>query len=1007
MPLLNRHSCQFVNGHLIVVLLAVADFVVYSPLVVASSFIDQCEKPETAWSISPESTSCQVLSHERTNTAARTGQMGEQFLIDAPISTQLQIQTPIGPAEVIDEFSAELWMRANRSNIRMAVRVKLPHFIASDTRRPVEVLVTGLSSRDINRWQRLSVNNISSGLKEQLPALHAQYGPHGSLSGAVITHLVLELYSGPGSYDISLDDVRADGVILRNDMNDRIHRDLSVQTASGIEPKTLVDNPAPVSTDPLSGLNRGVMEVDGLPFFPRVIDHNGESLQSIAALGFNCVRVREPASGAFLEEARRANVWIICPPPQLPDVDIQNPGDMPIFSSNWNRILMWDMGSGLTQDNIQELTERSRRVRACDQRSGRPIIVSADSGLRSISRHVDMVIARRTVLGTSLELNDFQTWLKERPRLMRPGTPLLVNLSTEIDAKTARQAAALSGIGGSGLTVDPESLSLAAMTAVAAGARGIFFRSTRRIDGNDPESQTRALAVQAINLKLKLLEPWAAAGRFTAVGQTSDPEVQTAVLEAARARLLLAWRSVQGAQIVARHYHGDIPNDETPLTLLVPGVPEAHQAWEVSASGLKPLKTRRVTGGVSVTLNTFHAQAMVLFSGEPGVTAHMQEKIRELAPLTLASCRALTGNILSTGSSLLGRLPPTALGTLPATSMLATAQNEALEAEALLTTDPANAILKFQRAIAIGSQLERLTWERGILATGSMVASPLSTSDATLAEHWRFINALGSTTRSQSLLQGGSMDTLEELSENGWRHFAIEDSLVQTHVEITRSNPFAGSACLTIEAAARNASEPPVVLETPPAWITTPPLKAPPGKLVEIEARVNIDAPIQASVDGLLVFDSFGGPALAERVGQTNGWQRLVLYRIAPADTSIPLTVTFAMTGLGSAKLDDVFIRVLERTGTPTTIVSTQANPSAGTGFSRPSDLLGVETIPQQPQSFVRSQTQEQQPSDDSDARVWPGLNLGWPNIFQPNADDAPPPGPGGGTIDPFKRARQ
>ncbi|MEO1991546.1 MAG: hypothetical protein ABGW78_06410, partial [Pirellulales bacterium] len=465
--------------------------------------------------------------------------------------------------------------------------------------------------------------------------------------------------------------------------------------------------------------------------------------------------------------------------------------------------------------------------------------------------------------------------------------------------------------------------------------------------------------------------------------------------------------SVQGSQIVARHYHGDIPNDATPLTLLVPGIPEAHQAWQVSPTGLRPLKTRRVTGGVSVTLETFHAQAMVLFSGEPSVTAHMQEKLRELAPLTLASCRAMTANILSAGSSMLGRLPPAALGTLPATSMLSTAQNEALEAEALLATDPANAVAKFQRAIAIGSQLERLTWERGILATGSMVASPLSTSDATLAEHWQFVNALGSTTRSQSLLQGGSMETLEELSGNGWRHFAIEDPLVQTQVELTRSNPFAGSACLTIEALAKNASEPPVVLETPPAWITTPPLIAPPGKLIEIEARVAINAPIQASVDGLLVFDSFGGPALAERVGQTNGWERLVLYRIAPADTSTPLIVTFAMTGLGSAKLDDVFIRVLDRTGIPTTVVSSPSNPSMGTEFSRPSDLLGIETIPQQPQPVVRSQAQERQSREDSDVRSWPGLNLEWPNLFQLNDADTPPPGPGGGTIDPFKRARQ
>ena len=93
---------------------------------------------------------------------------------------------------------------------------------------------------------------------------------------------------------------------------------------------------------------------------------------------------------------------------------------------------------------------RRSRVFPCDSRSGRPLIAAADSGLRTVSRHVDMIVARRTVLGTSLELADYLSWLRERPRLARPGTPFLAALSTEVDSRTARQAAALSGIGGRG-----------------------------------------------------------------------------------------------------------------------------------------------------------------------------------------------------------------------------------------------------------------------------------------------------------------------------------------------------------------------------------------------------------------------------------------------------------------------------------------------------------------------------------------------------------------------------
>lgn len=969
---------------------------------------DSCDGPQPAWSLAAADTAPRVLAHERSAAAARRGSAGERFVIDAAAGTTLSVEIPIGNAGVIDELAAEAWVRSNRPDIRIAAKVQLPHFPKSGSGRPVEVLVPGTSTETIDRWQRLTVTGVPATLQRRLPALRAQHGPHGSLVGAVVTHIVLELYSSPGRYDVAIDDLRVEGVIESTAPVGGSRHDPAVQPAAAITADDSSTAVQPPPQDPASGLNRGVLEVDGLPFFPRVLDHNGEPLERIAALGFNCVRLREPASGDLIEEARRANVWLICPPPALPHVDVRDPDSMPLFSANWDRVLMWDMGSGLAEVDVEDLAERGRRVRACDQRAGRPLIASADSGVRAVSRHVDMVVARRTVLGTSLELLDYQTWLRERPRLMRPGTPLLASLATELDPQTARQAAALAGIGGNGLAVDPESLSLAAITTVAAGARGIFFTSSRRIDGNDAESRTRAVAVQEMNLRLKVLEPWAAAGRFAAAGQASDSEVQTAVLEAARARVVLAWRCVQGSQIVARHYHGDVPGVATPLTLLVPGVPEAHRAWEIGAAGLRPLKTRRVTGGVSVTLETFHSQALLLFSGEPAVTAHVQERVRELAPLTLASARARAAGVLAAGSSLLGQLPASALGTLPAANMLSIAQQDALAAETLLAGDPATAIDKLHRAIAIGSQVERLAWERGVLATGSMVASPLSVSDATLAEHWRFIEALVATSRGPTFLPGGSMERLDELSGNGWRHFAINDPSVRTAVEINRGNPFAGSACLAIRAVAANPAEPPVVLETPPVWITTPPLPAPPGKLIEIEAQVAVDEPIQGSVDGLLVFDSLAGPALAERVGQTKGWRRLVLYRIVPSDTTEPLTLTFAMTGLGTARLDEVSIRVIERGGggIPASIVSTTPAAPPGAAFASPSDLLGPGTVPQPPLPTRQPPAVEPPSSpEDSGGGAWPGMNLAWPKLPF-NAPNAPPPGPGGGTVDPFKRAR-
>jgi len=796
-------------------------------------------------------------------------------------------------------------------------------------------------------------------------------------------------------------------------------RDPAVRPAQFVPPQAAPPQPQaaapPAPSDaaePAGGINRGVLEVGGLPFFPRALDHNGEPLEKVAALGFNCVRLAVPASSDLLAEARRAGVWVICPPPVLPDVDIRDPESVPVFSTNWDRVLLWDLGSGLAEGDVETLAERARRVRACDARAGRGLIASADSGLRSISRHIDMLVARRTVLGTSLELDDYLTWLKERPRLSRPGTPIIATLSTELDPRTARQAAALSGIGARGLAVDPESLTLAAFTAVAAGSRGILFASSRRIDGDDRESRARAAAARTMNLRLKLLEPWAAAGRYSSTAQASDAEVKAVVIEAARARMVLVWRDVQGAQVVARHYAGDLPDDGAALTLLVPGVPEAHQAWEVVPGGLRPARQRRVTGGVSIVLDGFRSAGLVLVSGEPAVTGHVQERARDLAPIALASARAQAAIVLADGAEMLSRLPPTALGHLPAAKMLGEAQRAAAEGESLASTDPAAALGRFEKAVAIGAQFERLTWERGVVATGSIVASPLATSDATLGEHWRFIEALGGVAAGESLIPGGGMERIDDLAGSGWRHFALPQADLRTAVEISRSEPAGGGGSLRMRAEAADPASAPEVVETPPVWITTPPIQPPTGKLLEIEARVWVPQPVTGSVDGLLVFDSLGGPALAERVGQTAGWRRLVLYRIVPQDAAgEPFTVTFALTGLGEARIDEVAVRVLDRSGGVSgTVVSTSPQARDARPFPQPSDLLGPGTIaPTLPSPAVPPavNAQPDTPRPLPPVPQWPGMNLEWPKLLpfgQPS--NAPPPGPGGGRVDPFKRAR-
>ncbi len=76
-----------------------------------------------------------------------------------------------------------------------------------------------------------------------------------------------------------------------------------------------------------------------------------------------------------------------------------------------------------------------------------------------------------------------------------------------------------------------------------------------------------------------------------------------------------------------------------------------------------------------------------------------------------------------------------------------------------------------------------------------------------------------------------------------------------------------------------------------------------------IHGWANIIEPVECSLDGLMVFDSMAGPAFGTRLRQTDGWQEIQLFRVARADGT--MHVTFALSGVGQALLDDVSVRVL------------------------------------------------------------------------------------------------
>ena len=151
------------------------------------------------------------IAHARTTTAAHGGAACEQVVLEAATGTRLRYEQPIDPVRVIDELAVSLWVRANRPDIGLLLRVRLPRSIDRNTGAPVETIIAGSVSRRIDAWERLAVVQPAEALARQLPALRAEHGGDIDLGEANVTAVVLELYSSPGRYEVAVDDLEVSG----------------------------------------------------------------------------------------------------------------------------------------------------------------------------------------------------------------------------------------------------------------------------------------------------------------------------------------------------------------------------------------------------------------------------------------------------------------------------------------------------------------------------------------------------------------------------------------------------------------------------------------------------------------------------------------------------------------------------------------------------------------------------------------------------------------------------
>jgi hypothetical protein len=880
------------------------------------------EGPQPSWRDDGGDAPYRIVRHQRTQSEAHSGASCEWVQLETENGARVGLSMDVGQPSIIKELAPSVWVKSDRSSVQFAVRVVLPRSIDPRTGQPVVTVLTGDNYTVNGRWQQLQLRGISQLLLQQVHVLRRQIGPQVDDTEAYVDAVLLNVYGMPGATNVWIDDLEIAGYVTmqRIPPTEAARQPVAMLPISSRQSLPMVSLPLvqPVIAAPrhVVRLEEAVLQIDGRPMLPRAIQYRGEPLELLKKIGFNAVWMQRMPTPELLDEAARLGLWLVCPPPRPTspaglEAPSAAPADgesgapaIPPIGPEFDCVLAWNLGEDLTDADLDVTQRWAIEVRTADRRGNRPLICRPRTNLYGFSRPTNLLLLDRRPLGTSLELTDWAAWVRRQPLLAKLGTPIWTTVQTQPNESLRTQLSLMEPGYNAPLTVEPEQMRLLAYTAIAAGSRGLVFASDTPLDSPDVETRQRAMALELLNLELDVIEPWAAAGSCVATAETNNREVVGTVLLADRARLLLPLWLSPHAQCVPSQ------SAANGLTLVTPGVPETSDAYELTLIGARPLKHQRVAGGMSVVLDEFGLTAQVLLANDPTIVGAVHRRAAQIGRRAAELQRELAVYRYQNVKALAARM--TVRVNVPRAPAWFDAAAKSLQwcDNQLAAGDIANAALNAERAVRSLRLIERAYWDVTVGRLASPVTSPAAVSFDTLPCHWRVVDRFSTGRFGPNQATAGDFEDIGAMVRAGWRYNMQPSATLKTTVELVPQAARTGRLGLRLAIEAADPNKPPAAIETPPIQFVSPQVPVEAGQTVCIYGWVKVPKPITAGDDGLMIVDSLSGEALADRIGQTKGWRQFELHRVAPR--SGPMTVTFSLTGLGEAFIDDVAIQVIE-----------------------------------------------------------------------------------------------
>jgi hypothetical protein len=824
-----------------------------------------------------------------------------QFEGPAGESAHLIFHLPTAP--VIAELQYAAMIRCNRPGVQIAARVVLPRSLNSKTGAPHEILLRGGNISRGLPSEKLVLDQLPKLLERQARVARLQTADSIDEREAYVADLIFLVPGGSGITEFGVDWIELYGILQSHKVDPNL--ELATAEEELFAGPTFPSLPTEQSTPTAPLAVQPIVESSPVN---RIIEWQGESFEWLARLGFNTIWLPQEATATQLEDAKKTGMTLVCTPPPAEILDQEG------ISDKWKPILAWDLGQLIARDDLQNVKRLEQLIQQHDPEPSRLTIMRCEQLSRDASRVTDAIVLGREVLGTDLTLQDYVTWIGQRQRIARPGTPIWATVETEFSPLRAQQAAALAGsLKDVAYCASYEQLAAMTAAAMSVKCRDYVFSSESSLAANNPAARQRARNLELINMRLRLLTPWLATGKITGVGRSSEPGLTALVFQAERSHLLIPinwsrnFRSQQSLYV------------DGPVSFVVPGVAETTDVYLLTLAGTKRLRHERTTGGLQVNVDSLPADGMIMLTSDAQAFSQVSQYLRKIGGRATRLHRDAMAQRLDDVENAAAVLAKEANGV----QAIKAALSRARMSLAICDRDLQNGYIEL--AYARTGEVDKLVSQaeyvlRNNSGSGSMPATPLEFHIRTLEREQQLKSSLASSTASPKLVC--DFENLQGLLQAGWRHQQLAVPGVTSAVRLCPDFPHQGSYCLELEAAAADSAAPVTVVPNAPVWIQSPAIDVRAGELIEITGFARVEEELIGTVDGLEIVDSLGGPGMATRIKVSPNWQEFRILRGVPADGQ--LVVSVALSGLGRAQVDDLFVRSFTASGT----VANSAEPA-------------------------------------------------------------------------------